>query len=304
MKRSLRNLLKARKSSGNPNVVYIVDGIVGNGGSAAQAHQSICADFASLGVRNVACVELKNTNPEKLAKCLNGVDCIYVDQGNTFYLRSQMRTSGFDTIVGHLVRETGVVYVGASSGSICAGRTISVAFWKGWDNPGFGEPWDLSEVGYAGLDLIPGGKSVFPHFNANWKSLVEEKRQELDHDVVVLDECTAYTAEEDDDTSSSAASGTPMSPTSHTRKGELTPRSPGTSSTAASSTPIPPTSHTRKGELTPLSPGRPGPFPVRRVPTPIFDWTASRTLRGSGFSVSPFRSSTVDSLHAVTWGRV
>jgi len=276
MKRSLRNLLKARKSSGNPKVVYIVDGIVGNGGSAAQAHQSICADFASVGVRNVACVELKNTSPEKLANCLNGVDCIYVDQGNTFYLRYQMRTSGFDTLVGHLVRETGVVYVGASSGSICAGRTISVAFWKGWDNPGFGTPWDLSNVGYAGLDLIPGGKSLFPHFNANWKSLVQEKRKELDHDVVVLDESTAYTADEDDDTSSSAAS----------------------------STPTPPTSQARKGERPPLSPGRPGPYPVRRVPTPFFDWTAPRTSRSSGFSVSPIRSSTADPLHPVTWGRV
>lgn len=255
MKRSLRNLLKARKPSGNPKVVYIVDGIVGNGGYAAHAHQSICADFASLGVRNVGYVELKNTTPEKLASYLNDVDCIYVDQGNTFYLRYQMRTSGFDKLVGHLVRETGVVYVGASSGSICAGRTISVAFWKGWDSPGFGTPWDLSKVGYSGLDLIPGGKSVFPHFNANWKSLVEEKRKELDHEVVVLDESTAYTVE-DDDTSSSVAS-TPMSPASHIRK----------------------------GERPPLSPGRPGPYPVSRL-TRSFDWTSPRTSRSSGFSVT------------------
>ena len=80
------------------------------------------------------------------------------------------------------------MYVGASSGSICAGRTISVAFWNGWDNPGFGRPWGLLNVGVAGLDLIPDGKSSFPH----WKSLVQEMRKELDHDVVVMGENIAY----------------------------------------------------------------------------------------------------------------
>ena len=49
----------------------------------------------------------------------------------------------------------------ASSDSICAGQTISVAFLKDWDNPGFGTPWDLSNVGNAGLDLIPDDKSLF-----------------------------------------------------------------------------------------------------------------------------------------------
>ena len=102
----------------------------------------------------------------------------------------------------HLVRETRVVCVGASSGSICAGRSISCAFWKGWDNPGIGAPWDLSNAGFAGLDLIPGGKSLFPQFNANWKSLVPEKRNELNHVVVLIDESTAFTAEKDGDTSS------------------------------------------------------------------------------------------------------
>ena len=71
-----------------------------------------------------------------------------------------------------------------------------------------------SNVGYDGLDLIPGGKSLFPEFNANWKSLVPEKRNELNHVVVMIDENTAFTAEKDGDTSSSVASSTPTSPTS------------------------------------------------------------------------------------------
>ena len=117
--------------------------------------------------------------------------------------------------------------------SVLVGRFL-VLSGKGWDNPGFGTPWDLSDVGYVSLDLIPGGKSLFPHSNANWKSLVQEKQKELDHVVIVMDESTTFTADEDDVTFSSAASNTP--------------------------TPL--TSQARKHERPPLSPGRPGPYPV------------------------------------------
>ena len=111
-------------------------------------------------------------------------------------------------------------------------------------------PWDLSNDGNAGLDLIPDGKSLFPQNNANWKSLVPEKQNELSHVVVMTDESTAFTAEKDGDTSSSVASSTPTSPTSEVRK----------------------------QECPPLPPGRAGLFPARRVPTPFFEWTGPRTF--------------------------
>ena len=78
------------------------------------------------------------------------------------------------------------------------------------------------------------------YFYANCKSLVEKRRKELVHDVDVLNESTAYTADENYVTSSSAASGTPS----------------------------PPTSQARNRERPPLSAERPGPYPVRRVSTP------------------------------------
>ena len=111
-------------------------------------------------------------------------------------------------------------------------------------------PWDLSNDGNAGLDLIPDGKSLFPQFNANWKSSAPEKQNELNHVVVMIDESAAFTTEKDGDTSSSVASSTPASPTSQARK----------------------------RERPPLSPGRPGLFPARRVPTPFFEWTGPRTF--------------------------
>merc|ERR1719498_419708 len=99
---------------------------------------------------HLECCELRRTSPAALAYHLLRADAIYVEKGNTFYLRYYMSTSGFDELVPPLLND-GVVYVGASSGSIVLGATISIAFWKGWDNPGYGEPWDLSEKGYDGL---------------------------------------------------------------------------------------------------------------------------------------------------------
>merc|ERR1719205_317012 len=97
-----------------------------------------------------------------------------------------MHTSGFDELVPPMVKYDGVVYIGASSGSIVAGKTIETALWKGWDDPGYGTPWDLSSIGYDGLDLLPGGKSVFPHYASKWKPLVERRRGELGHHAIVL----------------------------------------------------------------------------------------------------------------------
>ena len=85
--------------------------------------------------------------------------------------------------------------------------------------------WDLLNVGYAGLDLITSAKSLVPHFNVNWKSLVQEKQYELDHDAVVMDVSTAVTAVEDDVTSSTAASGTLTPPVSQAQKKKKTVKS-------------------------------------------------------------------------------
>ena len=103
--------------------------------------------------------------------------------------------------------------------------------------PGVRALWDLLNVDYAGLDLITGVKSLFPHFNVNWKSLVPEKQHELNHVAVEIDVITAVTAIEDDVASS----------------------------TAASSSLTPPTSQTQKHKRQPLLPGRHGPYSVQGV---------------------------------------
>jgi len=186
------SLLKARKPLGGGKVVYIPDALEGNGYPVQHSFPALQALLCSLGASSVECVELRRTTPEVLAQTLQGIDAIYVDMGNTFYLRHYMRTSGFDQLLPPLLKE-GVVYVGASSGSVAVGQSVSTAFWKGWDNPGYGEEWDLAEVGYDGLGVIPGGKSVFPHFRiGEHEQLIQKRHASLGHDLLVLGDDHAY----------------------------------------------------------------------------------------------------------------
>lgn len=190
--RELVGLLRARRPQGSPKVLYIPDAAVGNGCDANTAYCGCVNSLMKLGVSHIECAELRVTTPEALAQKMQGVDCLYVDMGNTYYLRYYMRKSGFDQMVPPLVQNQGVIYVGASAGSMSAGKTISVAFWKGWDDPGYGKEWDLKAYGYDGLNVIPGGRSVFPHYGPQWSQLVQEKKATVDHEVLVLDEEHAF----------------------------------------------------------------------------------------------------------------
>jgi peptidase E len=194
--RAFLGMLRARKPSGGGKMLYIPDGLIGDGGDVHSALQGLQTTLSIIGAAcQLECCELRRMNPQSLAQHLQGVDAIYVDCGNTFYLRYFMRSSGFDRLVHSLVRD-GIIYVGVSSGSINAGQSITTAFWKGWDNPGYGEEWDLSRYGYDGLGLIPGGKSLFPHYLA-WQheQLVQHRRPSLGHNVVILSDDQAYVSD-------------------------------------------------------------------------------------------------------------
>jgi len=186
-------MLKSRKPSGNAKVMYIPDAFIGNGYDAQGGLMNLQATLQSIGAAcTIESCELRCMSQSTLRRRLQGVDAIYVDLGNTFYLRYYMRKSGFDDLVPSLLQE-GVVYVGVSSGSICAGQSISTAFWKGWDDPGYGQEWDLSRIGYEGMNIIPGGKSVFPHFRGGeHEPLVQQHRPSLRHELVVLGDDHAY----------------------------------------------------------------------------------------------------------------
>ncbi|CAE8733920.1 unnamed protein product [Polarella glacialis] len=131
--------------------------------------------------------ELKNA----IAK-LGRVDVIYAEMGNTYNLRHHLRESGGDKLI-HDAMDAGAIYVGSSAGSIVAGRTIQMAFWKDWDDRTaegtIRVNWEDPELA-RGLDL-GGGRSFFPHANGQygrkaWQDEQAKKHGHTDHEVIKL----------------------------------------------------------------------------------------------------------------------
>lgn len=108
---------------------------------------------------------------------------VVVDGGNTFWLRHCME----DWLAA--LRDSAAVYVGVSAGSICAGKHVDTALWKGWDDPDVVEPTDWAAA--PGLDLAD-GTSFFPHYGDEWAGLVAERREPRHEPLVCLDEAGAF----------------------------------------------------------------------------------------------------------------
>ena len=139
-----------------------------------------------------------NFPPAKLEAAVASCDCVWVTGGNTFYLWHHMRASGLDQMVKHRLTQPGAFYFGQSAGSIVAGRSVSTAFWKGWDDPSAAPDtdWDNPE-NLAGMALAD--RSFFPHYDPQWADLVERRREELGHPVVALEDAgPAYVVGDDD----------------------------------------------------------------------------------------------------------
>ena len=108
---------------------------------------------------------------------------VVVDGGNTFWLRHCM-DAWMD-----ILRDSTAVYVGVSAGSICAGRYVDTALWKGWDDPGAApeRDWEATE----GLGLA-GEANFFPHYSDEYEALVAERTEERHRPLVTLDEGGCY----------------------------------------------------------------------------------------------------------------
>ena len=118
---------------------------------------------------------------------------IYVDGGNTFYLKQHMERSGFREIIQESM-ENGMVYMGASAGAICAGQSIGTAYWKGWDSVGSAEEWEgwkeWTVERERGLGIV--NFDIFPHYQKeSHLSLVEEKREDHPYKVKICSDETA-----------------------------------------------------------------------------------------------------------------
>mgnify|MGYP001559596470 FL=1 len=114
---------------------------------------------------NVEEIDIEGKTEAQVMKLLELKDIIFVEGGNTFYLLKAMRGCNFEKVIKKLLKQ-GKVYIGASAGSIVAGRTVKTAEWHG----------DKNTVGLKnlkGLNLVP--FDIFPHYQPELAEFIKQK---------------------------------------------------------------------------------------------------------------------------------
>lgn len=115
----------------------------------------------------------------------NNIDAIYVCGGNTFYLLHKVRESGFGEVIKKLTGK-GVVYVGASAGSMILGPDIGLT----------AEP-DQNDINLrdtAGLNLVD--VAISPHYLKEEEKMIEEWGNKADYKILPLTDNQALLATE------------------------------------------------------------------------------------------------------------
>lgn len=100
--------------------------------------------------------------PHALKEALAGFDLVWAVGGNAFLLRRAMRQSGFDRIIGELLREDAIVYGGFSAGAVVA--TPSLRGIDIMDNPQQLAPDYDEAILWDGLGLVD--FSIVPHYRS------------------------------------------------------------------------------------------------------------------------------------------
>ncbi len=89
-----------------------------------QKLDELTADLTKLGFGKIDMVDLREYDEgDQLYGTLKDYDVIWVAGGNSFVLRSEMRRSGFESVINKLLAD-GKVYCGESAGAIVAGLSL------------------------------------------------------------------------------------------------------------------------------------------------------------------------------------
>lgn len=101
--------------------------------------------------------------PHALKEALAGFDLVWAVGGNAFLLRRAMRQSGFDRIIGELLRQDALVYGGFSAGAVVA--TPSLKGIDIMDDPQQLAPDYDEAILWDGLGLVD--FSIVPHYRSD-----------------------------------------------------------------------------------------------------------------------------------------
>jgi len=204
LKDEFRKLLGDRPES--KKVWYIPTAPLRDGMSMRMVRSQVEMLKREFGLGTVEVIDVEYVKGDALNKsiaALGGVDVIWAEMGNTYALRHHLRDAGGDQLVYDAL-DAGALYVGSSAGSIVAGRTVQMAFWKDWDDKSaegtIAVDWK-DPVHAQGLD-IGGGRSFFPHANGqyartSWQEAQAKKHGHTDHEVVKLADGEGYVIDGD-----------------------------------------------------------------------------------------------------------
>jgi len=114
---------------------------------------------------NVQEIDIEGKTEKELLRFFEPKDIIFVEGGNTFYLLKAMRKCKFEKVINKMLKK-GKVYIGASAGSIVAGKTIETSNWK---NPE--ETFGVRNL--RGLNLVP--FNIFVHYQPEHAEIIKQK---------------------------------------------------------------------------------------------------------------------------------
>ncbi len=117
---------------------------------------------------------------------LKDIDVVYVCGGNTFYLLHKVRESGFDEILIKLINK-GVVYVGASAGSMILGPDIGLTATP--------DENDINLQDTTGLNLVK--VAISPHYCKEEEEMVKEWSDKADCEILPLTDSEALVVTDD-----------------------------------------------------------------------------------------------------------
>lgn len=123
-------------------------------------------------------VKTLNLDHEVLYEEVDNFDVIYVCGGNTFYLLSKVKESGFDKIIKKFL-EADKLYLGVSAGSILMGPNIEISKYLADKN-------DLGLTDLTGLKYID--SAICPHFQNKDKNKFDNFKSKVNYPILPLND--------------------------------------------------------------------------------------------------------------------